>query len=31
MTTDGSVSKGVTDATNIFNGNIPAVGYPAHH
>jgi len=26
MTTDGSVSQGVTDATNIFNGNIPAVG-----
>ena len=26
MTSDGSVSVGVTDATNIFNGNVPAVG-----
>jgi hypothetical protein len=26
MTSDGSVSVGVTDATNIFKGNVPAVG-----
>jgi Flp pilus assembly protein TadG len=26
MTSDGSVSVGVTDATNIFRGNVPAVG-----
>jgi Flp pilus assembly protein TadG len=26
MTSDGSVSVGVTDATNIFKGNVPAIG-----